>query len=94
MIAHGIALKYRGGGTPEMVASHVTQTAGGRYDFANSSNSLPDKLHAIAEQINRDYEQARTTYDVAFLTDAIDAPVSIGVAREGVVLQTTSGRLR
>jgi Mg-chelatase subunit ChlD len=95
LVAHGIALKYRGGGTPEIVASHVVQTAGGRYDFMNTSNSLPDKLRAIGGQLARDFERTQTKYEIAFLADSVDSrPIAVGVAREGVVLEITNGRLR
>jgi len=93
--AHAIALKFKGGGMPEIVASHVAQTANGFYDFINTSNSLPGKMKAIAEQLARDFERVQTKYDIAFQTDESDAtPVAIGVAREGVTLEMTNTRLR
>ena len=49
--AHAFALKYRGGGVPDLVAQHVVQTAGGRFDFMNTANALPDKLKLLGEQI-------------------------------------------
>jgi len=93
--AHAIALKYKGGGMPEIVASHVAQTANGLYDYMNTSNALPAKMKAIAEQLARDFERVQTKYEVVFQTDAPDTtPVSIGVARDGVTLAMTNGRLR
>jgi von Willebrand factor type A domain len=95
IVAHGIVLKYKGQGMPEVVTSQMAQTTGGRYDFMNTSNSLPAKLAAIAEQLNRDFAAVQTKYAIAFHTDAADAGrVSIGVARQGVTLQLTNGRLR
>jgi len=92
--AHGVSLKLKGGGTPEMIAQHVSQTAGGQYDFINTSNSLPGKMKGIAEQLAQDFERGRTKYEITFLTDAADRPVSIGVARQGVFLEMSAGRLR
>jgi hypothetical protein len=93
--AHGVSLTFKGGGMPEVVASHVVQTAGGLYDFMNTSNGLPAKLAAIGERMARDFETIQTKYEIAFETDAADAgPVSIGVKREGVTLQMSNGRLR
>lgn len=54
--AHAIVMKYRGGGMPEIVANEVVQAVRGYYEFINTSNSLPDKMKAIAERIKRDYE--------------------------------------
>jgi hypothetical protein len=95
IVAHGVVLKYKGQGMPEVVTSHMVQTTGGHYDFMNTSNSLPAKLAAIAEQLNRDFAGVQTKYAIAFQTDAADdGRVSIGVARQGVTLQLTNGRLR
>jgi hypothetical protein len=93
--AHGIVLKARSGGLPEIVTSHVVQNAGGLYDVMNTSNSLPARLAAIAQQPARDFESVQTKYEIVFQTDATEnGPVSIGVAREGAILQMTNGRLR
>src|SRR5207244_270041 len=70
--AHGIALKYKGGVMPEIVASHVTQTAGGLYDFMNTSNALPDKLKQIGVRIAADQKAMATKYEIEFQTDATD----------------------
>lgn len=95
MAAHGIALKFKGGGMPDVVTSHVVQTTGGRYEYMNTSNSLPARMTAIAEQLARNFERIQTKYEIVFETDAADVwPVSIGVARDGVTLQMTNGRLR
>jgi hypothetical protein len=91
--AHAIVIKYRGGGQPEVVASHVVQTAGGRYEFINTSNSVPERLTALAKSIGGDARQMSTKYEVDFLTDANDqVPVDIGVARAGVVVQLSYRR--
>ena len=92
--AHAIVLKYKGGGMPEIVANHVAVTAGGIYEFINTSNSLPDKLKAIADRITHDYERASTKYQVIFTSDSPNGAVTTGVAREGVRVQTTVSRLR
>jgi Mg-chelatase subunit ChlD len=93
--AHGVVLKAKSGGMPEVVTSHVVQNAGGFYDVMNTSNGLPAKLAAIAQQLARDFESVQTKYEIAFQTDATDnGPVSIGVAREGAILRMTNGRLR
>ena len=93
--AHGVVLKAKSGGLPEIVTSQVVQNAGGHYDVMNTGNSLPAKLAAIAQQLARDFESVQTKYEIAFQTDATEnGPVSIGVAREGAILQMTNGRLR
>jgi Mg-chelatase subunit ChlD len=92
--AHAVVVKYRGGALPEIVANHVALTAGGVYEYINTSNSLPEKLKAIADQVSRDYERASTKYEVTFTTDTAGGPVMVGVAREGVKIETTQGRLR
>jgi hypothetical protein len=91
--AHAIVIKYRGGGQPEVVASHVVQTAGGRYEFINTSNSVPEKMTALAKSIAEDARQMSTTYAVDFLTEAKDLPpVDVGVARAGVAIQLSYRR--
>jgi hypothetical protein len=93
--AHGVVLKAKSGGLPEIVTSHVVSNASGHYDVMNTSNSLPAKLAAIAQQLARDFESVQTKYEIAFQTDAAEnGPVTIGVAREGAILQMTNGRLR
>lgn len=93
--AHAIAIKYKGGGIPEVIASHVALTAGGHYDFMNTSNSLPDKLKAIAELMTKDYERASAKYEVSFVSDApVGQPVMIGIARDGVTFEMSQTRLR
>lgn len=93
--AHAIVIKYRGGSMTEVVAEHVTQTAGGHYDYGNTSNSLPEKLKAIAGVLGSDYDRAKSRYEITYITDAADArPVDVGVARDGVKLVMSAGRIR
>lgn len=92
--AHAVAIKYRGGGIPDLIAGHVVQTAGGHYDFINTSNSLPDKLKAIADQMTRDFERASARYQVEFAGDSPAGPTTVGVARQGVKVETSQTRLR
>jgi len=92
--AHAVSIKYRGGGMPEIVAQHVTLTAGGLYDYINTSNSLPEKMTAIARRLASDYDHAKSRYAITYITDAADPrPVDVGVAREGVRLELAAGRI-
>jgi von Willebrand factor type A domain len=91
--AHALVLKYNGGGVPEIIAGHLVQAAGGRYDFMNTSNSLPDKLKALGETLTAEAKQMSTWYQVGFQTDAPDlAPVEIAVARSGVKIRVSNRR--
>ncbi len=92
---HAVVIKYRGGGQPEIVASHVTETASGHYDFVNTSNSLPDKLKAIGELIARDFQSAKVKYEVTFASPMpAGTPIVLTVLRPGVKFEVTSTRLR
>ena len=92
---HSIAIKYRGGGMPEIIASHVTQTAAGHYDFVNTSNSLPDKLKAIGEQMAHDFQTASGKYQVTFASPLpAGTPLVLTVQRPGVKFDVTPTRLR
>ncbi|MBI3402380.1 MAG: hypothetical protein HY048_13245 [Acidobacteria bacterium] len=57
-LSHAIVMKFQGNGVPEMIAMNVTQNSGGRYDFINTGNSLPEKMKALATQMADDYKQA------------------------------------
>jgi hypothetical protein len=93
--AHAVSIKYRGGGVPEIVAQHVALTVGGLYDYVNTSNSLPEKMTAIAQRLASDFDHARSRYQITYITDAADPqPVDVGVAREGVRLLMSAGRVR
>jgi hypothetical protein len=96
IIAHAIVLKFKGnGGLPEMVAMNVTENSGGHYDFINTGNSLPDKMKALASLMADDYKQASMKYQVEYATDSKEwKPVEVAVARDGVRVQVSQGRLR
>ena len=91
--AHAFALKYKGGGQAEIVASHVAQSAGGKYEFMNTSNSLPEKLTALGSAMAASAKQMSTWYQVEFQTDAAgNGPVEVGVARAGIKIQLSYRR--
>jgi len=91
--AHAVVMKFKGGGLPEVFANHVAVSAGGMYDFINTSNSLPDKLKAIGDRIAADAKQMSTWYEVEFQSETPQPqPVDIGVARGGVKLQMSYQR--
>jgi hypothetical protein len=92
--AHAFALKYRGGGFPDLVAQHVAQTAGGHFDFMNTANGLPDKLKALGERMAEDAKAMSLWYEVEFETNSDGSPtVEIGVARGGVGIRVSNRRL-
>jgi von Willebrand factor type A domain len=92
--AHAFALKYRGGGVPDLVAHHVVQTAGGRYDFMNTANALPDKLKVLGQQVANDAKEMGRWYEVEFETNTDgSAPVEVGVARAGVAIRVSYRRV-
>ncbi len=91
--AHAIVMKFKGGGVPEVFANHVAVSAGGMYDFINTSNSLPDKLKAIGDRIAAEARQMSTWYEVEFQSEAPQPqPVDVGIARGGVKLQMSYQR--
>jgi VWFA-related protein len=105
LIVHAIVMKFAAAaaqnagrtttGIPEILAMNMTQNSGGRYDFVNTANSLPDKMMALAAALGEDYTVARTRYQLDFATEsAAEASVDVGVAREGVTLKITRTRLR
>jgi hypothetical protein len=92
---HAVVIKYRGGGQPEIVASAAAENASGHYDFVNTSNSLPDKLKAIGEQIARDFQSAKEKYEVTFASPMpVGTPIVLAVLRPGVKFEVTTRRLR
>lgn len=92
--AHAFALKYRGGGFPDLVAQHVVQTAGGHFDFMNTANGLPDKLKTLGEQIANDAREMTHWYEVEFETNSDGAPtVEIGVTRPSVGIRVAYRRV-
>jgi len=92
---HAVVIKYRGGGQPEIVAGHATETASGHYDVVNTSNSLPDKLKAIGELLARDFQTARIKYEVTFTSPMpAGTPIALTLLRPNVKFDVTSTRLR
>jgi len=92
--AHAFALKYRGGGFPDLVAQHVVQTAGGRFDFMNTANGLPDKLKTLGGQIANDAQEMSHWYEVEFETNSDGSPtVEIGVTRPSVGIRVSYRRV-
>lgn len=92
--AHAFALKYRGGGVPDLVAAHVVQTAGGRYDFMNTANGLPEKLKVLGGQLANDAKEMSRWYEVEFETNGDgSSPVEVGVARPGVGIRVSYRRV-
>ena len=92
---HAVVIKYRGGGQPEIVAGHATETASGHYDVVNTSNSLPDKLKAIGELLARDFQSARIKYEVTFTSPMpAGTPIALTLLRPNVKFDVTSTRLR
>ncbi|MEA2464360.1 MAG: hypothetical protein QOJ98_2107 [Acidobacteriota bacterium] len=77
-----------GGGTPEIIASHLAQTSGGSDEFINTGNSLPERMQAIANRIVADTKAMATWYTVEFQSDGPEnGPLDVGVARSGVRLR-------
>jgi hypothetical protein len=92
--AHGFALKYRGGGVPDLVAEHVVQTAGGRFDFMNTANALPEKLKVLGQQLASDAKELSRWYEVEFETNTDgSSPVEVAVSRPGVSIRVSYRRL-
>ncbi len=90
-----IAVKTKGnGGLPEVIAMNATTNTGGHYDSILASSALPDKLKALATQMNGDFEKMRTRYQIDFETDTIGqlSNVEAGVNREGVKMQVSYQR--
>lgn len=92
---HSLIVKTKGNGLTEIIANSVAENTGGQYIVVNTSNSVPEKMRALATRMGDDYQIARTRYEVEFATDAAgNSPVDIGVQREGVSLRITQTRLR
>jgi hypothetical protein len=91
---HALVLKTnKSGGMPDVVATNLTQNTGGRYDMMNTTNALPDKMKALAQQLALDHRNMSASYRVDFQTDATEfRPVDIGVARSGVRLEISDRR--
>jgi hypothetical protein len=92
---HSLIIKTSGNGLTEIIANSVAENTGGQYIAVNTSNSVPEKMRALATRMGDDYQIARTRYEVEFATDAAGSPpVDVGVQREGVSLRITQTRLR
>jgi len=92
--AHAVIIKSKGNGLTEIIANSLAENSGGEYIVVNTSNSVPDKMRALAVKLGDDYQIARTRYEVEFASEAPSAPVDVGVLREGVSLRITQTRLR
>jgi Mg-chelatase subunit ChlD len=92
--AHAIVIKYRGGGTPEVYANHVAVTTDGVYEYMNTSNALADKMKLISDRIAQDFQTVSQKYQVTFESETTVGSVLVGVARDGVRVDTTQGRLK
>jgi len=91
--AHAVVLKYKGGGTPEIIASHLAQTCGGIYEFINTSNSLTERMKVVADRIVADTKAMATWYTVEFQSDGPEnGPLEVGVARSGIKLRISHRR--
>lgn len=91
--AHAFALKYRGGNLPDEIARQVAQNTGGRFDFMNTSNALPDKLKGLGEQLAADAKAMSSWYELTFDTNGDGtAPVEISVARAGARVKVSYRR--
>ena len=92
--AHALLLKAsKGGGMPEVVANNLALNTGGRYDVMNTTNALPDKMKALAEQLGLDHRRMAAWYQLDFQTDSTEfKPIDVGVARSGVRLEISDRR--
>ena len=91
---HAFVLKTgNGSGMPDVVASNLTRTTGGRYDVMNTTNALPEKMKALAAQLALDHRKMAAWYRLDFETDAAEfKPLDVGVARSGVRLEISDRR--
>jgi hypothetical protein len=94
VIVHALVLKTnKGSGMPDAVVSNLTQNTSGRYDVMNTTNGLPDKMKALAEQLALDHRKMTAWYQLDFQTDSAEfKPIDIGVARSGVRLEISDRR--
>lgn len=83
----------KGTGIPDVVAQNLTQNTSGRFDMMNTTNVLPEKMKALADQLTLDQQRMATWYRVDFQTDASEfRPIDVGVARSGVRLEISDRR--
>lgn len=92
--AHAFVYKTpKGTQMPDIVAEHLTQNTGGRYDMMNTTTALADKMKALGEQLALDHRNMSNWYEVDIQTDGPDtASLDVAVAREGVRLQIPNNR--
>ena len=93
--AHAIVIKSKGNsGLPEVIAMNTTNNTGGRYDAILVTNGLPDKLKALATQMNSAFTNMASRYQIDFETDTAGAltNVEVGVDRERVKMQVSYRR--
>src|SRR3954471_6746055 len=83
----------KGGGMPDVVANNLTRNTGGRYDMMNTTNALPDKMKALADQLALDHRKMEAWYQLDFQTDSTEfKPIDVAVARSGVRLEISDRR--
>jgi len=83
----------KGTAIADVIAQNLTQNTGGRFDMMNTTNALPDKMRALAEQMALDHQRMTAWYRVDFQSDSTDfRPVNVGVARSGVRLEISDRR--
>ena len=83
----------KGGGMPEVVATNLTRNTGGRYDAMNTTNALPGKMKALADQLTLDHRKMAAWYQLDFQSDSTDVkPIDVGIARTGVRLEISDRR--
>jgi len=94
LTAHAFVFKTgKGSGMPEVVANNLARNTGGRYDAMNTTNALPDKMKALAEQLALDHRTMAAWYELDFQTDSTEfKPIDVGVARTGVRLEISDRR--
>jgi hypothetical protein len=92
---HAIVLNVKDGrGLPDIVARNATNNTGGHYESIILSSALPDKLKALATQMNADFQKMATRYQIDFETDTVGAlaDISAGISREKVKMQVSYQR--
>lgn len=94
--AHAIVVKVKdGSGMPEVIALNATRNTGGHYESIIVSSALPDKLKALATQLNADFQKMSTRCEIDFETDTTGplTGVEAGViGREHVRMQVSYQR--
>jgi hypothetical protein len=96
IIAHAFVFKTgKGSGMPEVVANNLARTTGGRYDAMNTTNALPGKMKALAEQLALDHRKMEAWYALEFETESTEfKPIDVGVARTGVRIEISDRRIQ